>query len=134
LAIDDNVDTTEALRDYCNMQGISCKVVNEGRQGLVEIQKKEFDLILLDIAMPDYSGFDILDQLKKQAVRHETIVVLTDWNLKEEHFKDYTDVGVKEILKKPIGVDSLDDIVKTYLINNKQVSPDNILSFINTFL
>ena len=128
LAIDDNVDTTEALRDYCNMQGISCKVVNDGQKGLFEIQKQEFDLILLDIAMPEYSGFDILSQLKKQGVRHETIVVLTAWNLKEEDFKDYTNVGVKEILKKPIGVDSLDNVVKSHLMNIRQVNSTDIVS------
>jgi two-component system, OmpR family, response regulator len=107
LAIDDHVDTTDALTDYCNIHGISCKVVNEGQQGLFEIQKREYDLILLDIAMPEYSGIDILFQLKKQGVRHETIVVLTGWNLKEEDFKNYMDVGVKEILKKPIGLTAL---------------------------
>ena len=48
--------------------------------------------------------------------------------MKEEDFKDYKDVGIKEILKKPIGVDSLDNIVKTYLTNIRQVNPADILS------
>ncbi len=128
LAIDDNVETTEALRDYFNMQGISCTVVNDGQQGLFEIQKREYDVIILDIAMPEYTGFDILSQLQRQGVRHKTIVVLTAWRVKEEDFRDYIDVGVKEILKKPIGVDSLDNIVKTYRINNRQVNPEDFLS------
>ena len=128
LAIDDNIETTEALRDYFNMQGISCTVVNDGQQGLFEIQKREYDVIILDIAMPEYTGFDILSQLQRQGVRHKTIVVLTAWRVKEEDFRDYIDVGVKEILKKPIGVDNLDNIVKTYRINNRQVNPEDILS------
>ncbi len=128
LAIDDNVETTEALRDYFSMQGISCTVVNEGQQGLFEIQKREYDVIILDIAMPAYTGLDILSQLQRQGVRHKTIVVLTAWHVMEEDFKDYKDLGVKEILKKPIGVDSLDNIVKTYLINNRPVNPGDILS------
>ena len=114
--------------DYCNIHGISCKIAKEGQQGLFEILKREYDLILLDISMPEYTGFDILSQLKKQGVRDKTIVVFTGWNLKEEDFKDYKDVGVREIIKKPIGVDSLDNIVKTYLINNRQVNPTDNLS------
>ncbi len=110
------------------MQGISCTVANDGQQGLFEIQKREYDLILLDIAMPEYTGFDILSQLQRQGVPHKTIVVLTAWHVKEEDFKDYKDVGVKEILKKPIGVGSLDNILKTYLINIRQVTPADILS------
>lgn len=128
LAIDDNIDTTEAVADYCDMQGIDCKVANNGHQGLLEIQTREYDLIILDIAMPECTGFDILSQLKKQGVRNETIVVLTGWNVKKEDFKDYKDVGVKEILKKPIGVDSLDNIVKTCLTDIRRVNPVNILS------
>ncbi len=128
LTIDDNTDTTQAVTDYCKMQGIDCKMVNEGRKGLFEIQKRDYDIILLDIAIPEYSGFDILSQLKKQGVRHETIVVLTAWNLKEEDFKDYTNVGVKEILKKPIGVDSLDNVVKSHLMNISQVNSTAIVS------
>ncbi len=128
LAIDDHSDTMEALSDYCNTRGICCKVVKDGQHGLFEIQKREYDLILLDISMPEYSGFDILSQLKKQGVRDKTIVVFTASNLKIDDFKEYTEVGVRDILKKPIGVDSLDNIVKTYLINNKQVNPKDNLS------
>ncbi len=128
LAIDDHSDTIEALSDYCNIHGISCKIAKEGQQGLFEILKREYDLILLDISMPEYTGFDILSQLKKQGVRDKTIVVFTGWNLKEEDFKDYKDVGVREIIKKPIGVDSLDNIVKTYFINNRKVNPTDNLS------
>ena len=120
LTIDDNNDTTEALTDYCMMQGIDNKEVNEGQKGLSEIQKRDYDIIFLDIAMPEYTGFDILRQLKKQAVRHKCIVIITALNLTMEDFKDYMDVGVKEILKKPIGLDCLDEVVKRYLRNPRQ--------------
>ncbi len=117
LAIDDNVDTTEAVTDYCRIQGIDCKVANRGQQGLFEIQKQEYDLILLDIAMPEYTGLDILIQLKKQGVRYKTIVILTACCSKIEDFKDYSEVGVREVVKKPVGLDRLDNVVKSYLMN-----------------
>ena len=99
------------------MHGIDCEMVNKGQKGLFEIQKRDYDIILLDIAIPEYSGFDILNQLKKQGVKNKWIVILTAWNLKMEDFNDYLDVGVREILKKPIGLDNLDEVVKRYLIN-----------------
>jgi DNA-binding response OmpR family regulator len=115
LTIDNHTDTTGVVTDYCNMEEIYCKEVNRGQEGLSEIQKGHYDLILLDIAMPGYSGFDILKQLKNQGVRHENIVILTASNLKIEDFKDYTEVGVREILKKPFGLDRFDEVVKGYL-------------------
>ena len=115
LTIDNHTDTTGVVTDYCNMEEIYCKEVNDGQEGLFEIQKGHYDLILLDIAMPGYSGFDILKQLKNQGVRHENIVILTASDLKIEDFKDYTEVGVREILKKPFGLDRFDEVVKGYL-------------------
>ncbi len=120
LTIDDNTDTTQAVTDYCKMQGLDCEMVNEGRKGLFEIQKRDYDIILLDIAIPEYSGFDILSQLKKQGVRYKRIVILTALNLTMEDFKDYTELGVREILKKPIGLDHLDNVVKSHLMNVRQ--------------
>ena len=115
LTIDNHTDTTGVVTDYCNMEEIYCKEVNDGQEGLFEIQKRHYDLILLDIAMPGYSGFDILNQLKNQGVTHENIVILTASDLKIEDFNDYTEVGVREILKKPFGLDRFDEVVKRYL-------------------
>jgi DNA-binding response OmpR family regulator len=117
LTIDNHTDTTGVVTDYCNMEEIYCKEANDGQEGLFEIQKRHYDLILLDIAMPGYSGFDILKQLKNQGVTHENIVILTASDLKIEDFKDYTEVGVREILKKPFGLDRFDEVVKGYLKN-----------------
>ena len=120
LTIDDNFDTTQAVTDYCKMQGIVCKIVNDGQKGLFEIQNGDYDIILLDIAIPEYSGFDILNQLKKQTVKQRWIVVLTAYNLKMEDFKEYVDAGVIEILKKPIGLDDLDNVVKKHMTKVSQ--------------
>ena len=97
------------------MEEIYCKEVNDGQEGLFEIQKRHYDLILLDIAMPGYSGFDILMQLKNRGVTHENIVIITASDLKIEDFNDYAEVGVREILKKPFGLDRFDEVVKRYL-------------------
>ena len=119
LAIDDNIDITRLVAEYCKREKIDCKEINDGQKGLFEIQKRHYDLILLDIAMPFYTGFDILRQLKKQGVRDRCIVILTGTNLKIEDIADCMDVGVREILKKPIGLDLLDKIVKRYLNNER---------------
>ncbi len=119
LTIDDNADITGLVAEYCKREEIDCKAVNDGQNGLFEILNRHYDLILLDIEMPFYTGFDILSQLKKQGVRHKCIVILTGYNLKIEDIADYMDVGVREILKKPIGMDHLDKVVKSYLTNDR---------------
>lgn len=107
------------MAEYCKREEIDCKEVNDGQKGLFEIQKRYYDLIFLDIEMPFYTGFDILRQLKKQGVRNECIVILTGCNLKIEDIAEYMDVGVREILKKPIERDRFDKVVKSYFTNDR---------------
>jgi DNA-binding response OmpR family regulator len=120
LLIDDNVDLTEAVFDYLDMSGIECKVFNNGREGLEEItnQRGKYDLILLDIAMPELSGFDVLARLKNggdnNLLKEENIIIFTASSVQDSTIHDYVNQGVKEILKKPVSMDELALIIEKY--------------------
>jgi DNA-binding response OmpR family regulator len=120
LLIDDNVDLTEAVCDYMDMSGIECKVFNNGREGLEEItnQRGKYDLILLDIAMPELSGFDVLARLKNgggnNLLKEENIIIFTASSVQDSIIHDYVNQGVKEILKKPVSMDDLALIIEKY--------------------
>jgi DNA-binding response OmpR family regulator len=63
--IDDNADITDVLSVYCDSRGTECITVNEGKKGLEIIVNQNFDLILLDLAMSEFSGIDVVASLKK---------------------------------------------------------------------
>jgi two-component system, OmpR family, response regulator len=122
LLIDDNEDLTEAVCDFLDMSGIECKVVNNGRAGLEEIlnHKGTYSLILLDIAMPELSGFDVLERLKKEGGQNssllyeENIVIFTASSVRDSVIQDYVDQGVKEVLKKPVSIEDLAQLIEKY--------------------
>ena len=59
--IEDNVEISEALSFFCSARkDIECEAVNTGQEGLDMIRAQNFDLILLDLAMPEFSGMDVL--------------------------------------------------------------------------
>jgi DNA-binding response OmpR family regulator len=60
LVIDDNEEITEVLSVYCESRGIECITINDGKKGLKTILEEQFDLILLDLAMPEFSGIDVV--------------------------------------------------------------------------
>lgn len=115
LVIDDNHYTSAAIADYCNMRGIQCRQINEGKKGMFEIQKRDYDLIILDVAMPEYTGLDILSQLKKQRVCNQNIIILTGTNLKPADFEIYKEVGIIKVLSKPVSLVNLDQIINRVL-------------------
>jgi CheY-like chemotaxis protein len=79
LLIDDNEEITEAIDYYCkSAKDVDCKVINEGKEGLESIRNEEFDLILLDLAMPEFTGLDVTKSLEQDGtIESKNIVVFT---------------------------------------------------------
>ncbi|MCK4382817.1 MAG: response regulator, partial [Candidatus Lokiarchaeota archaeon] len=64
LLIEDDLATIRLLTSYFESKGITCKGVVSGSKGLDEIKNNPPKLVLLDIILPDYSGYDICKQIK----------------------------------------------------------------------
>ncbi|MGI8833228.1 MAG: response regulator [Nitrososphaeraceae archaeon] len=39
---------------------MNCKIINDGKEGLETIRSGQYDLVLLDLAMPGFTGFDVI--------------------------------------------------------------------------
>jgi two-component system OmpR family response regulator len=110
LLIDDNEDITKMLHKYMTIKGHSCSVANDGQSGLDLIEKQTFDVIILDIAMPKFSGSDVIDQLCKSGkIKKQNIVTLTASILSDDVESTLKSKGVHSCLKKPIDPDVLLD-------------------------
>ena len=108
LIIDDNKDITKMFSKYMTIKGHSCSVVNDGRSGLNLIEKKIFDAIILDLAMPEFSGSDIIDALYESGkIKNVNIVTLTASSISDEVESTLKSKGVRLCLKKPIDPDVL---------------------------
>jgi CheY-like chemotaxis protein len=64
LLIEDDLATIRLLTSYFESKGFTCKGVVSGSKGLDEIKNNPPKLVLLDIILPDYSGYDICKQIK----------------------------------------------------------------------
>ena len=115
LLIDDNKDITTMLSKYFTQKGHSCSVSNNGSNGLNMITTSQYDAVLLDLAMPEFSGTDIVEALFKSGkIAKLNIVALTASSVdaeKDEHLKK---MGVRAVLKKPIDPDELLDFLSQF--------------------
>jgi DNA-binding response OmpR family regulator len=108
LIIDDNEDITKMFSKYMTIKGHSCSVVNDGRSGLNLIDNKTFDVVILDLAMPEFSGSDVIDALCKSGkIKNQNIVTLTASIISDEEESTLKSKGVRLCLKKPIDPDVL---------------------------
>jgi len=108
LLVDDNKDITKMLHKYMTLKGHSCDVANDGQSGLDFMNNQIYDVVILDIAMPKFSGNDVLDELEKNGrIKQQHIVTLTASVLSVNHETTLKSKGVHSCLKKPIDPDVL---------------------------
>lgn len=108
LHIDDNHDITKMFSKYFKLKGHDVSVVNDGQNGLQMIENGKFDVILLDLAMPNFSGRDIVDHLYRNGTIHQyKIVALTASSVSDDDKIELKKKGTHSILRKPIDPDEL---------------------------
>ena len=108
LIIDDNEQITKMISTFLDMSNHDCTVVNDGKDGLELIKTKQYDSIILDLAMPEFDGFEILDTLQKEDPSQiSKIIILTASSIPIETVKKFKELGVSSCLQKPVDIDQL---------------------------
>jgi|SRR5579864_278137 len=103
LLIDDNETITEMMSRYLSAKGHQCSVANDGRTGLVLITEKKFDVVLLDLAMPDFTGVDVIDSLYKSGkIKENKIILFTASSITDGEIDVLIKKGAHSCLKKPV--------------------------------
>lgn len=64
LIVEDDADISMIEEAYLNTAGLETKIVSEGSQVVPLLEKERFDLILLDLMLPDKSGYEICKEIR----------------------------------------------------------------------
>lgn len=108
LIIDDNPDITKLVSSYMAMNNHECHTANDGRNGLNLIENQSYDVVLLDLAMPSFSGTDIIHELaNKDKLKDQKVVIFTATSKPDSEIDQLIKLGVHSCLKKPIDPDEL---------------------------
>ena len=108
LLIDDNKEITTMLAKYLKSSSHEVSISNDGRNGLNMIINNKFDVVLLDLAMPEFSGTDIIESLAKEnKIKNQKIILFTASSKPEDEISELIKKGAHSCLKKPIDPDEL---------------------------
>lgn len=78
LVVDDNEMNRDILSRRLQRQGHMVIVAENGKQALAQLQNQPFDLILLDVMMPEMNGYQVLEHLKADpALRHIPVIMVS---------------------------------------------------------
>jgi len=106
--IDDNESITKLISKFLEMKGHESVIINGGREGLDILEKEDFDSVVLDLAMPEFSGEMILDGLNKSGrIANHRICVFTASSTTDAELQELKNKGALHILKKPVDLPNL---------------------------
>lgn len=108
LIIDDNEQITKMLTTFLELKNHKCTVANDGKQGLALIQENRYDVVLLDLAMPEFDGYAIIKALEsKDMLKNNKIIVFTASTITQDELDKLVNRGVNSYILKPIDIDLL---------------------------
>jgi two-component system, OmpR family, response regulator len=108
LGIDDNTDINEMLDTVLNGSGHDFIYVKNGTEGLKLIHEKKFDVVLLDLAMPEFSGFDVINSLLKDGLlTKQKVILFTASSVLDSEIEELIKKGIHSCIRKPVDIDLL---------------------------
>lgn len=115
LVVDDEAPMRELLKQQLNAEGYKVREAKDGREAIAAVKKQLPDLVILDVRMPEMSGFDVAAVLKNNPETMNVPIMLL--SVAEEQERGYR-LGVDRYLTKPINTQELLDAVR-YLLSRK---------------
>ncbi|MFH1174845.1 MAG: response regulator [archaeon] len=99
LYVEDNEDTAAAVKLILSMAGFTVHLAFTGEDGLRLAFDEQYDVILLDVMLPDMSGWDIFAQLKQKV--SAKYIFMSAIPVSEERYQKLRLDGVSDYITKP---------------------------------
>ena len=107
LVVDDEKDFVDMLAERLEAKGFDVIESFDGKEGLEKARSEEPDLIILDIIMPEMSGYDVCRKLKLDDKLKKTPIVMLTAKFEPNDINFGKEMGADAYLTKPLELDLL---------------------------
>jgi adenylate cyclase len=101
LVVDDNATNRDVLSRRLEREGYRVSCAENGRLALERVRETSFDLVLLDIMMPEIDGYQVLSQMKADAALHDIPVIMISALDEIRSVVRCIEMGAEDYLNKP---------------------------------
>ncbi|MFA6916221.1 MAG: response regulator [Parachlamydiales bacterium] len=118
LVVEDNLINQEIIKELLELMDFHIDIASHGKEALKSTAAKKYDIIFMDIQMPEMDGYETTRQIRhiESPNKHTTIIALTANAMSDDKIK-CIEVGMNDYLSKPLDVQKLEVILQKYLIN-----------------
>jgi DNA-binding response OmpR family regulator len=126
LIIEDEVELLIAISNYLIKENYVCELAKTFHDAIKKIDLYEYDIILLDIGLPDGNGLDLLPSIKKYNLK-AGLIIISAKNSLDDKIKGL-DKGADDYITKPFQLSELNSRIKA-LLRRRQYNGENNLVF-----
>lgn len=131
LLVEDDLSLSKSVYDFLKSFA-EVKQVFDGEEGLYEAEMGIYDLILLDLMLPEKNGFEVLKELRDQNIDTPVLIITAKESLDDKMHG--FDVGADDYLTKPFYLDELKARIQALLKRTGKLEDANGLSYGNVRL
>ena len=129
LVVEDNERIIEGLEYLLEKEGFKAIIVNTKKEAEHYIDTEQFDLFLLDVQLPDGTGFDLCKYIKQKS---DMPIIFISARTEEINVVYGLDIGADDYITKPFRSDELVSRINCVLRRyKKQVQDNNIIKYRN---
>ncbi|RXJ86044.1 response regulator transcription factor [Arcobacter sp. CECT 8985] len=126
LLLEDDLILNEIITEYLESKNFEVTSTYDGEDALTKLFSSIYDILLLDVNVPNINGFEILQRLREEGITTPSIFI-TSLNQIDDLKKGF-DVGCNDYLKKPFELEELglriDNLKKTFNIDANIIKID----------
>jgi DNA-binding response OmpR family regulator len=122
LIIEDDVNIAELERDYLKLNGYKAEVVKDGADGLQKALSGVYDVIIVDLMLPNKNGFEIIEEVRKKLEIPIIVVSAKSEDIDKIRGLDY---GADDYLTKPFSPAELVARIKSHIKRYERLKGDN---------
>ena len=111
LVVDDNVDAADALAELLRDFGHEVRAVHDGRSAIEQAALHRPDIVLLDIGMPGFDGYEVARRMRSELGLKSTLVALTGYG-EARHRRLSREAGFDQHVTKPVDIRKLETLLK----------------------
>ena len=121
LIIEDEPSILLGLENALLAQGYDILIARNGKLGLQHALSGQFDLIILDIMLPEMNGFEVLKQFRRQNI-YTPVIILTAKGREQDKLKGFSR-GADDYITKPFSIKELKARIQAILKRNQLSKP-----------
>lgn len=137
IIIDDEAVNIRGLKHFVNWQELGYEEPDSadgGIKGLEMLENNAYDMIIIDICMPDLSGLELLKKMRRKQRNQQADIVIISGFDEFEYAREAIQIGVCAYILKPINVDEVEEILRNCYAKRVRYQSERVESVANNYI